>query len=104
LMIDEMYWEKGEFLDVQELRKVRREFLDVQELKDVKQEMLEFEKEDETFIMLIYLFIIMQIFNLMKVFMKMWCYSIDFDIFSDILMIKCQKKSESTLRLIVVIV
>jgi hypothetical protein len=103
LMTDEMYWERREFLDVRELREVRREFLDVRELKDVKQEMLEFEKEDETLMMLVYLFIIMQISSLMKIFMKMWCYSIDFDIFSDVFMIKCQKKSESTLRLTVVI-
>jgi hypothetical protein len=103
LMIDEMYWKRREFLDVRELREVRREFLDVQKLKNVKQEMLEFKKENETFMMLIYLFIIMQIFNLMKIFMKMWCYLIDFDIFLNVFMIKCQKKFESTFKLTVVI-
>jgi hypothetical protein len=43
----------------------------VRELKDVRQEMLEREKENEMLMMLIYLFIIMQIFNLMRNFVKM---------------------------------
>ncbi len=43
----------------------------MRELKDVRQEMLEREKENEMLMMLIYLFIIMQIFNLMRNFVKM---------------------------------
>jgi hypothetical protein len=86
--------------EVIKTRKLKREFLDVCELSKVKQEMLALEKENEELILLINLFILL-IYQLC--FMKMWCYSIDFDIYSNYFLITNSKKSESTFKLMIVI-
>jgi hypothetical protein len=90
LMIDEVI----------KMKELKREFLDVCELSKVRREVLALEKENEEFILLVNLFILL-IYELC--FMKMWCYSIDFDIYSDYFLITNQKKFESTLRLMIVI-